>query len=361
MRRGGFKPKKLMAVAMCLLFAGIGLVFLADSRAAFFSSGVDGGQDGVADIRGATSGNRLLVPYSMGLAPYAYVPYGNVTMAAYADATGAKNFFAAFILGSGCTPAWDGENTLKLSSSRGAAIATDIASVRAKGGDVAVSFGGESGTELANSCTDARKLQGAYQSVITKYSLKHINLDLEYEGESDAAAMARRVEAIKALQVANPGLKVSLTVPVETTGLTPAALNTVQKFHDGGVVVSSIGVMAMIFGPSAERQSDRVVAAVQGTVSQLKKIYPGISTEEAHKAVNIIVLPGYNSDGEIFTTIDATAVKDFATQNGIGTLSFWSANRDKPCGMGASISEGTCSGTAQSANQFGQLMAMPAM
>src|SRR5437764_1291174 len=57
------------------------------------------------------------------------------------NATGDKNFNLAFVLDSGgCTPAWDGDAAHKVSSDT--TVTGVVSAVRAKGGDVAVSFGG---------------------------------------------------------------------------------------------------------------------------------------------------------------------------------------------------------------------------
>lgn len=70
--------------------------------------------------------------------------------------------------------------------------------VRAKGGDVAVSFGGYNGAELGASCNGASGLAAAYQSMISKYNLTRI--DLDYEGDDLDANTAVGFGAIKILE-----------------------------------------------------------------------------------------------------------------------------------------------------------------
>lgn len=361
-RRWGFK--RIAAVVAVLVFAGIGTYLLAAGRAATpdATRQQSGAQEGrptpsAGGIKAGTSGNPLLTPLATGLTPYAYVPYGGVSMADYGQRVSTDQFHAAFILGSGCTPAWDGRTELGLASQRGRAVAADIRSVRDRGGDVSVSFGGESDTELSNSCTDPQALKAAYQSVIDAYKLTHINFDIEYDSESNQAAMARRVQAAKALQDANPGLLISLTVPVGPQGLVDGGLNTLKRFRDAGVKVSNVGIMAMIFGQSSGRQSDVIKTAIEGTVRQMRTIYPGISQQEAYRAVNLIVLLGDNTGGETFTVADAVTIRQFIRDKGVGTWGYWSANRDKPCGVdGADLKQDTCSGVKQEAGQFGKLL-----
>jgi len=95
----------------------------------------------------------------------------------------------------------------------------DINSLRAQGGDVIISFGGAAGIELGQACTSVAALQAAYQSVVTKYNLTWIDLDIEGASIADTASVNRRNQAIRGLQAANPNLRVSYTLPVNPTGL----------------------------------------------------------------------------------------------------------------------------------------------
>lgn len=361
-------------LAFVVIFAGLGILLLRGGHAATYSTPAEvegatiGGQAAVVGDTTASgssavrfgpavssSGNPYLAPTSYKFAPYAYIPWGDIVMADYASTTGVRTLFGAFVQSSGCAPFWDGNSAFGLNSNRSAMIATDITNVRALGGDVAVSFGGASGTELANACSSVAGLQSAYQSVITKYSLKHINFDLEGAGSGSVTAMSRRAQAVYNLQQANPGLKVSLTIPVETTGLSETdGLRTVKAFYTAGVVVSSVGIMAMDFGDFGSGQSSRVISAADAALPQLQEVYVGASAADIAKALNLIVMIGKNDTAETFTLADATTVKNYVVSKGIGTLSMWSAARDQQCGSSptASVQEDTCSQITQSQYQF---------
>ncbi|GIF23979.1 chitinase [Actinoplanes tereljensis] len=82
-----------------------------------------------------------------------------------------------------------------------------IDAVRARGGDVKISFGGATGIELAQACTSVAALQAEYQAVVTAYNLKYIDLDIEGAATADPTSVARRSQALAALQRANPGLR----------------------------------------------------------------------------------------------------------------------------------------------------------
>ncbi len=94
-----------------------------------------------------------------------------------------------------------------------------IAVGRALGGDVTISFGGASGIELAQACTDVGALTAEYQAVVTAYQLRNVNFDIEGSAVAEPASISRRSAAIAALQRANAGLRVSLTLPVLPEGL----------------------------------------------------------------------------------------------------------------------------------------------
>ena len=114
--------------------------------------------------------------------------YGNgFGLATDQTGSGAKNIVAAFILATGntCTPAWDGDSGNGITSARSTTIASDMAKVRANGGDALISFGGQSGTELAIGCTNTANLTTAYRSVIDKFGLTKIDFDVEGSGLSN--------------------------------------------------------------------------------------------------------------------------------------------------------------------------------
>ena len=52
------------------------------------------------------------------------------------------------------------------------AFTTQISALQAQGGNVAISFGGEAGGELAQTCTTTSSLTSAYANVVSTYGLK---------------------------------------------------------------------------------------------------------------------------------------------------------------------------------------------
>ncbi|PRF86746.1 chitinase, partial [Burkholderia cenocepacia] len=155
-----------------------------------------------------------------------YAPYVDVTLypTPLVDQIGVRQgiqqFTLAFVVaGNGCVPSWGGVQPIGNGASGGllTALSTSIASYRAKGGEVAVSFGGANGTPLMQACSTVPALKSAYQTVIDTYGLTHIDFDIEGASQQDTAAVARNFQAVAQLQAdyAAKGkpLHVTLTLP----------------------------------------------------------------------------------------------------------------------------------------------------
>ncbi|MFC8148006.1 cellulose binding domain-containing protein, partial [Streptomyces paradoxus] len=93
-----------------------------------------------------------------GFAPYVDTSlYPAYDLLANAEATGVKDYTLAFVTdGGGCTPKWGGVTDLASD-----AVAKQMGALRAAGGDVRVSFGGASGSELGTTCTSVDALAAA--------------------------------------------------------------------------------------------------------------------------------------------------------------------------------------------------------
>jgi chitinase len=107
--------------------------------------------------------------------------------------------------------------------------------------------------------------------VVSAYALKYIDLDIEGAATADTASVTRRSQALAALQRANPGLRVSFTLPVLPEGLTADGLNVVRSARDAGVNVDLVNVMAMDYYRSGD-YGDFAVAAANSTFAQVKSL-----------------------------------------------------------------------------------------
>ncbi|WP_225096323.1 cellulose binding domain-containing protein [Streptomyces sp. CoH27] len=300
---------------------------------------------------GPTTGTGSGTTASAGFAPYVDTSlYPAFDLVGAADATGVKNYNLAFITdGGGCTPKWGGVTDLTSD-----AVAAQIGALRAKGGDVRVSFGGASGSELATTCSSADALATAYGKAIDAFKLTKVDFDVEGGALPNTAANTLRAKAIAKLQAQHPGLDVSFTLPVMPEGLTQDGVNLVSNAKSNGVKVSTVNIMAMDYGASYNGDmGDYAQQAATATQAQIKGVL-GLSDAAAWKAVAITPMIGVNDvSAEIFKVDDATQLVDFARSKGLGGLSMWSAARDKQCAGGAKNSaDPTCSSIVQAPFAF---------
>ncbi|MFK4149420.1 cellulose binding domain-containing protein [Streptomyces sp. NPDC004065] len=288
---------------------------------------------------------------SAGFAPYVDTSlYPAFDLLAAANATGVKNYNLAFVTdGGGCTPKWGGVTDL---ASDG--VASQIGALRAKGGDVRVSFGGASGSELATTCSSADALAAAYGKAVDQFKLTKVDFDVEGGALPNTAANTRRAQAIAKLQQQHPGLDVSFTLPVMPEGLTQDGVNLLSDAKSNGVKISTVNIMAMDYGPAYSGDMGTYAEqAATATQAQIKSVL-GLSDSAAWKTVAVTPMIGVNDvSSEVFKVDDATQLVNFAKSKGIGWLSMWSATRDKQCAGGTKpTADATCSSITQDAFAF---------
>ena len=259
-----------------------------------------------------------------------------------------KNVTLAFITASACKAMWFNAYDPRQGWAR-----DQIDAVRARGGDVKISFGGATGIELAQACTSVAALQAEYQAVVTAYNLKYIDLDIEGAATADPTSVARRSQALAALQRANPGLRVSFTLPVLPEGLTADGLSVVRSARDAGVAVDLVNVMAMDYYRTGD-YGDFAVAAANSTFNQIKALYPGRTNGQIWKMVGVTPMVGANDDGHIYDQADARQLVAFAQGRHLGMLSFWELGRDKNACTGALY---MCTNIPQQPYEFSRIFA----
>ena len=292
----------------------------------------------------SAGGDILVAPYvDMGV-----LSNGSTTLAQLGSSGNLKSFSLAFVTSVGCKASW-----FNAFDPRQKQFADQISAVRAAGGDVKVSFGGATGIELAQACTSTSALQAEYQAVVSAYNLKYVDFDIEGAAVADPTTIARRSTAIAALQKANPGLKVSLTLPVLPEGLTADGVNVVKSAKNAGVNLDLVNIMAMDYGRSGQDYGDLAIQAVKSTKDQVKSIY-GNSDAAAFKMIGVTPMLGQNDDGGKFTQSDAKDLVAFANSNHIGYMSFWEENRDKNACTGALFQ---CTNISQTPFEFSKIFA----
>jgi hypothetical protein len=289
--------------------------------------------------------------------PYADLSlYPLYDLSTAATTEGTKYFNLAFITTgtTACTPEWGGVTAITDSS-----IAADIAGLRADGGNVRVSFGGEAGTELAQSCTSASQLAAAYQSVIKQYSLTQIDFDVEGAAIADTTSINLRNEAIAILESEDSGLQVSYTLPVLPSGLTSEGVALLANAKADGAQIAAVNVMAMDYGSSFPGDMATLAEqAATSTMQQVQSVWTNLTTAQAYAKIAVTPMIGVNDvNTETFTVADASALASWAKSNGLAWLAMWSATRDSECTDGAeAYAEATCSSIVQSAGAFGKAL-----
>jgi len=287
---------------------------------------------------------------SMGAAPYLYYGWGSPPSAtSLMSTTGVRWFTLAFILSDGgCNPKWDGSRALTGSD------AARINEIRAAGGDVIPSFGGWSGRKLGERCGNASALAGAYQKVIDAYQLKAIDVDIEASEFSNGTVRKRVIDALKIVKNNNAGIKVYVTFGTTPSGPDSTGRDLINKGAAAGLAVDGWVVMPFDFGTSVPDMGKASINAANGLKAAVKSAY-GYSDAEAYRRVGISSMNGKDDEGKTINLGDFREMLAFAQKNHLARFTFWSVNRDRPCGGGTDPD--ACSGISQKAWDFTKVIA----
>jgi chitinase len=294
-------------------------------------------------------------------APYTFDPSNQTDLVALSQQTGTKFFTLAFIIngkGGSCQASWNGTQPM------GSWMQSSISALQAAGGDVSPSFGGASGTEIADSCTTVSSLQAQYQSVIDTYNLTHLDFDIEGNAISNTSGNDLRNKAIAGLQAhaaaVGKQLTISYTLSVNVTGLPSAGVGLLQNAIQNGVNVGIVNIMTMDYyskNAPGNQMGQNAINAANSLFTQLQSLYPSKTASQIWAMIGLTPMIGVNDDRkEIFTLQDAQTVLSFAQQQNIALLSFWDVQRDHQCGKGESAPN-HCTGVTQQPYQFDQTFA----
>ncbi len=285
-------------------------------------------------------GGKVFAPY-IDVSPGS----GSAIMQLANNGSGNKHYTLAFILGFGCSASWFG--AYQMNTAEADAIGTRINELRAVGGDVIVSFGGAAAPELADVCPSASALQTQYQAVVSKYSLKTVDFDIE---DFPPTAIDNRNKALKGLEAANPNLFVQYTLGVLESGFTQAQMDVLNNARTNGTRVDRVNIMAMDYGHSVSDMYAAAVSAAQATRTWLN------ANGFANTKIGITPMIGVNdSGGETFSLGNASSLTSWANSNGITEIAFWSVGRDNGGCPGGGAASPSCSGISQSNFQFSSI------
>jgi hypothetical protein len=272
------------------------------------------------------------------LAPYLYTsPWNSFDVKNAFKQTGHNIWTLCFIVAdySG-KPSWNGDSSIDNQF-----FSDYINDIRSLGGDVIVSFGGASGKlkfnkgkEIATVTYDINELARKYQTIIDKYALTYIDIDIEGSATFDKASVERRNKALKIVRNNNPGIIISYTLATNHWGLSDENINILKNAVSVGFeldgnndLMSVVNLMAMDYGyvdNGGTLMGTYAISAAEGTYNQLQNI------NMKNAKIGITPMIGQNDiQDEIFTISNAKQVANWAKgKNWIRTIAFWSINRD---------------------------------
>ena len=308
---------------------------------------------------GLAPGATLAAPQPIPV--HVYSPYFEAwatdTLNGTATASGARYLTIAFLettSKSSCTLAWNGAKADAIPTTQ--KYLTDIAAVRAQGGDVIPSSGGwsadQGGTEIGDSCNSVSAIVDAYQGLITKYQITRIDQDIEGRSLTKTDGIQRRNAALVALQKANPNLTISYTIPTGAAGLEASGRFVISDAESQGV--KNFIIQPMVFDYYDRTTADMGKAAIDvatSTKAFLETLEPNLTDQQAWARVGVTIMNGiddYPRRTEVTTLPHAQAIYAFATKplSHLGVLSMWAIQRDNGgCpGVGGA---NNCSGITQ--------------
>src|SRR5215472_4144346 len=302
-------------------------------------------------------------------APYyeTYLAPNTPSITATAQASGANYFTLAFLQSTGkgsCALDWNGLASQPLSY-----YASDIASLRALGGDVIPSFGGYSadhgGTEIADSCTSVQSIANDYEQVIQTLGVTRLDMDVESKSLNNTAGINRRNQAIAITEqwAATMGipLQIQYTIPVEQYGLDPNGEAVLQSAVANSATVTSVDIMVFdyyIAGEGVVNMGQAAINAATNTHTQLAGIFTNVTSAQLWNMEAMTMLPGiddYPKKTEVTYLADAQTMLNFAQANNMNFLSIWAIQRDNG-GCPGSTDSNTCSGITQNTWDFSHLL-----
>lgn len=295
-------------------------------------------------------------PCTMSAAPFIdYAAWPTPQCSQYGQASGLKNYVLGFLtagLVSGSyRPCWGGNATIADSNypdevySGDATVSDygkqDIAALRAAGGDVAISFGGQAGQLIEEKVTDIPTLVELYAGVINNYQLAMIDFDIEGGALVSADILQRHVAAISQVQALFPQLKLSWTLPVDgqtnpdSQGLTNNGVAFIQQLADAGLSPSMINGMTMDFGQTAPPPDvyTGCVYALNAMHAQIASVWTKWDSAQIWRRMGATPMFGYNDNGTDFTPDNQRQLLAFASENNLGCLLGWDATRDYNQGL----------------------------
>ena len=133
------------------------------------------------------------------------------------------------------------------------------------------------------------------------------------------------------MQKERPQTTLSLTLEVQSVdyGLNDAlGFDVLKNLEKHGVRVDIVNPMAMEFWTDKHSWGEAVINVANGTLRQMKKIWPKKSQDQLKSMLGITPMIGRNGNTKEFLIEHAKQLVNWAKANNIGRLAFWSMERD---------------------------------
>ncbi len=213
-------------------------------------------------------------------------------------------------------------------------IVKSLTNLRAKGGDFAISIGGQAGDAPWVVTQNQKALENFYLDVIGTYELKRMDLDIE-ESNQDQDQNIVNAKAIKEVQN-KTGIEITLTIPIMPYGWDAKQINIIKAYLDAGVDIQVINSMTMCYGTGVRSDEDYGTASVRAmdnAFNTIKSLYQNygyeLSDDQAYLKLGATFSIGYESNlYPVFTTSMANTVVEDAIVHNYGLVSMWSMGRD---------------------------------
>ncbi len=192
--------------------------------------------------------------------------------------------------------------------------------------------------------------------MVDAYGLRAIDIDIEHGEFTNARVRLRVVAALAQVQAARPGLAITVTFGTTPTGPDADGRSLIADAAGSGFQPSAWTIMPFDFGVPVSDMGATTVAASEGLHADLVAAY-GESSAAAYAHLGISSMNGRTDEAdETVSAADFQTILTYAQANHLARLTFWMANRDRPCPTGVAPGN-TCSGIAQSDWAFTALTA----
>jgi hypothetical protein len=350
-----------LLLAAALSLTGVSLIGLSTAGTTPAADAAAAGSAGPDHAR--TLPAQIYAPYFEG--------WRSMTIPSVARKSGVRYFSLAALQTAkrgSCTLTWNGDPGQPVKA--GGRFTSQLASLRAMGGDVLITLGGSTagflGTEIADSCPSVDKIAKAYENVITSYHVTRLDMDVEGKVLSDKAGIARRSEAIAQLeqwaQQTHRHVEVELTLGIVPWELPPSSVRVIKSAVDHGAAIKVVNAMAFDYFTTNARvhMGAAAISALRAMHRQLGKLYPARSSAQLWHMEGVTLMVGVDDNPrktEITSPADARKVATFARSHQLPLVSIWAIQRDNGNCPGHKGGDNSCSSIQQTDWEFSHILA----